>query len=842
METTLKKITNPLQSQILRIGILFIALASTIFVLSDSLVLKENLLPISTINYILLIIFVLINIPNFKNKEFPRAIKTALWFQASALGFISCFSMNRNIEVFKTSATWLNVIIAIFIVLCVLQPIADTLSKWLKITFYAALGVCLLMLNYYAIILVPIYAFGLIGIIFFGVGIHAFIPALISLLIIIHIVKTQQIAKMSFLGGYFTALVLIIVGVFIVSKRVDHINKLCNYDAMNNDGSLPTWINVAQQLDNNYLNYHILKNEFNNRNLNLFSFGEIERSFNNDVKQKHDPLVTLSCLFTPNLELTKDDKLKTLISMNNNSNLSESRLWDGFDLKTKFVGTHVAINTAERIAYTEKLLSIVNTKKWGTQEAIYTFTLPKDGVVTGLSLWINGVEEKAVLTSKNKATNAYNTIVGVENRDPSVIHWKEGNTVSVRVFPCNNIEDRKVKICIAAPMKVENNKLIYETIKITGTDLSDCEERIQIREANTLLGIDLPYGFDKENNQFVRESKLDLDFSFSLNCPRIMEKSFSHNGYTYSLIDLPTEYDYKTTNVIYLDLNKSWTKNDLESVLSTFKDKTICYATPSQELVYITIDDLKDVYEYAREIQFSLFPFYLINKPEHSLVITKSGKSSPSLAEISESNFGKNLLAKPSLTQYDIYNIGSDENLYLGSLNQYNFLNNDFGSIEKLSELVSNNKFVKNKNSEPNLVLLPQNKTAIVRTKETKPNNGSDFLARLFAYKKITQEYYPIFAKTTSDSSLTNQLVTEGQIANVVTPITSLIVLETQKDYERFDIKNKTKTLDNSSIFKNKEAGAAPEPHEWALIILCGLMLVLFYKDSILRKMFGYAK
>jgi XrtN system VIT domain protein len=149
---------------------------------------------------------------------------------------------------------------------------------------------------------------------------------------------------------------------------------------------------------------------------------------------------------------------------------------------------------------------------------------------------------------------------------------------------------------------------------------------------------------------------------------------------------------------------------------------------------------------------------------------------------------------------------------------------------------------VKNKNSEPNLVLLPQNKTAIVRTKETKPNNGSDLLARLFAYKKITQEYYPIFAKTTSDSTLTDQLVTEGQIANVVSPITSLIVLETQKDYERFDIKNKTKTLDNSSIFKNKEAGAAPEPHEWALIIICGLMLVLFYKDSILRKMFGYAK
>jgi hypothetical protein len=75
----------------------------------------------------------------------------------------------------------------------------------------------------------------------------------------------------------------------------------------------------------------------------------------------------------------------------------------------------------------------------------------------------------------------------------------------------------------------------------------------------------------------------------------------------------------------------------------------------------------------------------------------------------------------------------------------------------------------------------------------------------------------------------------------VVTPTTSLIVLETQQDYERFDVKNTTNTLGNSSMFKKNNAGAAPEPHEWAIIMLCVLILIYFYRDKLFvtyRQMF----
>jgi len=60
-------------------------------------------------------------------------------------------------------------------------------------------------------------------------------------------------------------------------------------------------------------------------------------------------------------------------------------------------------------------------------------------------------------------------------------------------------------------------------------------------------------------------------------------------------------------------------------------------------------------------------------------------------------------------------------------------------------------------------------------------------------------------------------LVDEASTAYVVSPVSSLIVLESQHDYDRFDISDKENSLRNAS---RQSSGAVPEPHEWLLIIL----------------------
>jgi len=82
-----------------------------------------------------------------------------------------------------------------------------------------------------------------------------------------------------------------------------------------------------------------------------------------------------------------------------------------------------------------------------------------------------------------------------------------------------------------------------------------------------------------------------------------------------------------------------------------------------------------------------------------------------------------------------------------------------------------------------------------------------------------------------TDTTVDESLIDEAAKAYVVSPVSSLVVLETQKDYDRFDINDKDNSLKNAS---HKSSGAVPEPHEWALIIIA--VLTLLYAKFYHRK------
>jgi XrtN system VIT domain protein len=91
----------------------------------------------------------------------------------------------------------------------------------------------------------------------------------------------------------------------------------------------------------------------------------------------------------------------------------------------------------------------------------------------------------------------------------------------------------------------------------------------------------------------------------------------------------------------------------------------------------------------------------------------------------------------------------------------------------------------------------------------------------MYAFGKVLDEQ----VKIQNDTLAANKYVTLAKDANVVTPISSLIVLETDADYENNGIEKNVDTLGNASI---KNDGAVPEPHEWIMIII-GLTTLLFY-------------
>jgi XrtN system VIT domain protein len=69
------------------------------------------------------------------------------------------------------------------------------------------------------------------------------------------------------------------------------------------------------------------------------------------------------------------------------------------------------------------------------------------------------------------------------------------------------------------------------------------------------------------------------------------------------------------------------------------------------------------------------------------------------------------------------------------------------------------------------------------------------------------------------------QTIAEAEQGYIVSPVSSMIVLETAKDYERFGIDENKNSLKNASM---KSSGAVPEPQEWMLIILAACIVGSF--------------
>lgn len=86
------------------------------------------------------------------------------------------------------------------------------------------------------------------------------------------------------------------------------------------------------------------------------------------------------------------------------------------------------------------------------QEARALVALPPGGVVSRLTLWINGEEREAAFSSRGKVKEAYEAVVR-QRRDPVLITTRGPDRVMVQLYPVpRNGGEMKVRIGITAPV------------------------------------------------------------------------------------------------------------------------------------------------------------------------------------------------------------------------------------------------------------------------------------------------------------------------------------------------------------------------------------------------------
>lgn len=740
---------------------------------------------------------------------------------------IGCFCLNTSISIFEDLPVWIYMATLLF---CITNFFIykELKENYITLALFFVNGVSYTVILYYTIYLLPIIPFSILAIILLGIGFYGLVPLVISIIHLLSITKSFRENKKYFNSFAFGFLIVIIsLAAFIIrlnieSEKIIKSEIITSFD-YNDD--LPNYIKISQNLEPNFFNEILLKKDIVYKGPeNFFSFRDLNSFGSEQFNQTkiHNPFITIAYLFCKDLNLTNDDRINILKSNFNTRLETEEQLWSGEDLFTKNIKEDVKLYPESRLAYTEITMNIACEKDtWQDREAIYSFQLPEGSVATSLSLWVNGIERKGVLTTKEKAQFAYKQIVGVENRDPSLLQWKEGNKVVVRVFPVNYETPRTFKCGFTTPLKVEDNEMKYQSISIKGPNISNAATVSRIQLTGNAK-VQTSKDFDLKNNAYINESTgLDSwEAVIALN-KTLHENSFVWKDKIYEIKDIQkTNVPFKASEII-LDLNSNWTISEIKSFLD-LRGKQF-YVYRDKEKKEINKENYKDLQYEFKNLHYSLLPLYKITK--NSLIITKCGTFSANFGELEESDYLKKIRAKTKTQNLKVINISAEINPFWQTVKEQKYVEYYQTTLSNSLKMVRENHFITFKTAE-NLVNI---ESAQISIQENSKDNiskstGSNHIYRMYAFGKVLEEQ----VKIQEDTLAANKYVTLAKDANIVTPISSLIVLETDEDYKKNGIEKNVDTLANASINND---GAVPEPHEWALIFIA-YTIFFYYRKS----------
>ncbi|TCN51118.1 XrtN system VIT domain-containing protein [Flavobacterium circumlabens] len=739
---------------------------------------------------------------------------------------IGCFCLNTFIPIFHDLPIWVYLITAAFCLSNFFIYRNSDESRNISFPFFIN-GLSFAIILYFAIYLIPIMPLSCLGILALGLGFYGLVPAFVIIIHITTIIRYFSRNKnysIYFGAGFLVVLfglILFTIGLSIESRKIAQSATMKSFDE-NDD--FPSYISISQNLKPNFFNEILLKKDIVYIPLhNIFSFEGFNsfgtKQFNE--RKTHNPFISIAYLFCKDLNISNDDRINILKSNFDKRLETEEQLWSGENLLTKSIKEDVKIYADARLAYTEVTMKIVCAEdSRRDREAIYSFQLPEGSVATSLSLWVNGIERKGVLTTKEKAKAAYNQIVGVESRDPSLMQWREGNKVVVKVFPVNFKNPRTFKCGFTTPLKVKNNEMKYQSLSIKGPNISNAETISRIQTVGNTK-IETSKDFELKNKYYINESKGLDNWEAYLSLTKV-PSSFTWKNKIYEVKDIQQTVISFSPSEIILDLNSSWTTKQIESFVNLNKKNFFVFINGEKK--EINKDNFKAIALDFEDLHYSLLPLYKIS--QNSLIITKCGKFSANFEELENSNYLKKIKTGAKERHLKVINISSDINPFWQTVKEQKYVNYFQTSLNNSLKLIDQNHFILFKTAANTVNIEPAN-IAITESPlhNTAKSTGPDHIYRMYAFGKVLEEQ----VKIQNDSLVQNQYVDLAKDANIVTPISSLIVLETDEDYKNNGIEKNVDTLGNASV---KNDGAIPEPHEWLLIILGSTILFFYYRKN----------
>lgn len=759
------------------------------------------------------------------------------------LWLISAYALNREMAVFQQSTIWLCWALVAVGLAMVAYTWKESLSVRGQQLLYAVFAFGFLLFVYMSFYLVELYPISIPMLIGLGLSVHSFVPFAFALALGERLwvdTRHEEHLRPGVLVGLCATIAVLAVFLTGWFQTLNRIEQTKQEASIRKTSDLPDWVLVAQKLKPGWITDRLLRSGRvydQGRFFNGNSWGLGNMTSLDDVKQ-HDPLVVIAAVLHPTDVLSSKEQLSLIKTLSSERHGTEEKFWTGRHLTTEEVVSQVRIWPQFRLSYTEQTVRIRNQARNTTEEALLTFHLPAGSAVSSMSLWVNGKQEPAYLTTVAKADSAYRSVVDIQSRitarDPSVVYWQEGNRVTVRVFPCRAGEDRRVKLGITSPLRLENNTLVYQNTYFEGPAAESATELVRIDFATTPTDLHAPWLFSKlTNNALSHTGDYNPDWALHFQAPPLSTEAFVLDGRTYQMESYrPTLESFIPTDV-FLDVNAQWSKDEFRTAYQAADHEKSRVWVFMDGLHQLSDQNLDATYDLLKSQLFSLFPVYRITNPETALLITKGTPTSPLLSDLRTSQFADHfgLLTKYS-TPIRTFCLSSSSP-YIQSLTELRVLSVAHGTSDDLVKFLAQTHQFPRQPDKADRIVLTEAGVAIREQLNTGTSSSTapDHLVRLFSYNHLLQQ---IGRKYFIKNYQTDALLAEAQRANVVSPISSLVVLETAADYKRFGIKKDHSGLDNATF---KEEGAVPEPHEWALLImvLCLLGYLSWKKHYALR-------
>lgn len=761
----------------------------------------------------------------------PNEIRPLLLFGFS----MSAHTLNLTIPVFATyEPIFRGILIATHVALLV-YPVRNALPGWGKAALRFTMGLGTVAWVYMTVFIAPVMMISVPLLLALGISSHAFVPLLMTIWFVRRSLNEPSPA-------YWTGVLLpalAIIGVEIQWYRIQQEVKAVHAQFTGPQASarqVPEWVALAERVPDGVLMRKVVLAETRSQ---MTDFAMPDRIIGSGARLEiqHDPLVVIACWIYGKTGIDEETALHLLEARYDARHDTHRRLWSDEGTFTDSVKTRVKVWPSHRLAYVEKTVTVAakeaKQRNWWAnnfdREAVYTFLMPDGAVATSLSLWVDGVEQPSRLTTRGKADSAYVQIVGRERRDPALLHWQEGNRVTITVFPVRADLPRRFKVGFTVPLAVEDGKVILRNIPFSGPDYSDAREDAEIRFADGKLPEDVrtPWRFLEYSDRITCASGYRPDWEVNFPVQPLHTGAFCFGETCVQASDLPKPYESFVPEQLILDVNAAWTPGEIQKIWEMAHQMNIPVGAFMPGLTPLT--EANHTYQLARlhEHQYQLLPLYQLENPGKTLVITKGRTITPMLSDLKDTPFeaGMRAYLTGEKGQVRVFSLSPQPPAWLGALHHLRATGLATGDAQTLHNLLQHKIFPVLPENE-NAVALPASGVLLTRTaaaSTTASAQTPDHVLRLFAYNDLLRD---IGRRYYDRAALEATWLRKAEQAYVVSPVSSLIVLETQADYERTGIAENTQTLGNASGISG--GGAVPEPHEWALIGVLVLALGWF--------------